>query len=228
VFGAVTMFTFVRASERQVSLFARRNIYACSSRSFGMKVYTKTGDKGTSQLFNGERRPKDDAVFEALGAVDECNAFIGLAREYLDVSKQAEAKLGQELEEIMSRLFDVGSAVATPTDTSSNSKLKRAFFNPDNVTMLERSIDAMDEELPPLKNFILPSGGKCASHLHVARTLARRAERRVVVLVTVEQVENSVGIYMNRLSDYLFTAARFVAMKQQFEEKIYKKEKAAS
>eukprot|EP00511_Aplanochytrium_stocchinoi_P001272 CAMPEP_0204831744 /NCGR_PEP_ID=MMETSP1346-20131115/11487_1 /ASSEMBLY_ACC=CAM_ASM_000771 /TAXON_ID=215587 /ORGANISM="Aplanochytrium stocchinoi, Strain GSBS06" /LENGTH=190 /DNA_ID=CAMNT_0051963021 /DNA_START=291 /DNA_END=863 /DNA_ORIENTATION=+ len=190
-----------------------------------MKVYTKTGDKGTSQLFSGERRPKDDAVFEALGAVDECNAFIGLARECLDTSNQVEGKLGQELEEVMSRLFDVGSAVATPIQSSSDSKLKRAFFQPEHTDMLEKSIDAMDMELPPLKNFILPSGGKCAAHLHVARTLSRRAERRVVVLVQQEQVEPSVGVYMNRLSDYLFTAARFVAMKQNFEEKIYKKPK---
>lgn len=190
-----------------------------------MKVYTKTGDKGTSQLFSGERRSKRDEVFEALGTVDEANASIGLAREFLD--PEAHAAVSAELEEIMSRLLDVGSSVATPVDVSSSSKLKRVAFDADLVLHLEESIDRMDEELPPLKNFILPSGGKCAAHLHVARTVVRRAERIVAGLVQEEKVEASVGIYLNRLSDYLFTLARFIAMKQGHEEKIYKKQKKA-
>ena len=188
-----------------------------------MKVYTKTGDKGTSQLFSGERRSKGDDVFSALGTVDEANASIGLAREFLDPAEHESVSL--ELEEIMSRLLDIGSSVATPIDVSSNAKLKRVEFDPELVLRLEESIDRMDEELPPLKNFILPSGGKCAAHLHVARTVVRRAERIVAGLVQEEKVEPSVGIYLNRLSDYLFTLARYVAMKQGHEEKIYKKQK---
>lgn len=159
-----------------------------------MKVYTKTGDKGTSQLFSGERRPKDDAVFQALGAVDECNAMIGVAREFLCTDNPAEATASTELQMIMSRLFDVGSSVATPIDSSSKSKLKRAAFNAELVKDLETSIDRMDEELPPLKNFILPSGGKCAAHLHAARTITRRAERRVFQLVAQEKVRQRLTV----------------------------------
>eukprot|EP00516_Mucochytrium_quahogii_P003904 CAMPEP_0203755006 /NCGR_PEP_ID=MMETSP0098-20131031/8524_1 /ASSEMBLY_ACC=CAM_ASM_000208 /TAXON_ID=96639 /ORGANISM=" , Strain NY0313808BC1" /LENGTH=191 /DNA_ID=CAMNT_0050646291 /DNA_START=661 /DNA_END=1236 /DNA_ORIENTATION=- len=185
-----------------------------------MKVYTKTGDKGTSQLFNGERRAKDDDTFAALGAIDECNAFIGLACEYVGAEP---SQVTESLEDIMSRMFDVGASVATPQDNSSNAKLKRASFSGDHVKNLETRIDKMDEELPPLKTFILPSGGKCSAHLHVARTLARRAERHVVPLIRDEKVDPEVGIYLNRLSDYLFVTARYVAMKQGHQERIWKK-----
>ena len=123
----------------------------------------------------------------------------------------------------MSRLFDVGSAVATPLDSSSDAKLKRAAFDESHVATLETLIDKMDEELPPLKNFILPSGGLCAAHFHVARTLARRAERRVVPMVRSGAVDPGVGIYLNRLSDFLFVAARFSALRHGHSEKIYKK-----
>lgn len=124
-----------------------------------IKVYTKTGDKGTSQLYNGERRPKDDAVFEALGAVDELNASVGVAKEFLLVEKvtDPEFNLVGELEEVLSRLLDVGAAVATPLDTTkSQAKINRVSFSADNTTRLEKNIDKMDEQLPPLKNFILP------------------------------------------------------------------------
>mmetsp|Transcript_4502 Transcript_4502/g.9624 ORF Transcript_4502/g.9624 Transcript_4502/m.9624 type:complete len:252 (+) Transcript_4502:441-1196(+) len=186
----------------------------------GMKVYTKTGDKGTSQLFNGERRNKDDDVFEALGAVDECNAFIGLACEFVDAEN---SKIADQLGEIMSRMFDVGASVATPQDKSSQAKIKRSSFADVHVVALENAIDAMDAELPPLRNFILPSGGHCSAHLHVARTLARRAERRVVPLVRSGQVDPEVGKFLNRLSDYLFVTARYMAMKQGHTERQWQK-----
>ncbi|GBG34056.1 CobIyrinic acid a,c-diamide adenosyltransferase, mitochondrial [Hondaea fermentalgiana] len=185
-----------------------------------MKVYTKTGDKGTSQLFNGERRSKDDAVFQALGAVDECNAFIGLACEFVD---EKNADVAEQLGNIMSRMFDVGASVATPQESSSAAKLKRSSFNVVHVETLEKAIDAMDAELPPLKTFILPSGGKCAAHLHVARTLARRAERHIVPLVREGHVDANVGKFVNRLSDYLFMAARYMAMKQGHQERAWEK-----
>ncbi len=189
------------------------------ARLLSMKIYTKTGDKGTSQLFSGERRDKDDEVFQALGAVDECNAMIGLACEYSgDLSE-----LSAQLEEIMSRMFDVGASVATPLDSSSKAKLGRAHFDASHTPRLERWIDAMDEQLPPLTTFILPSGGKCAAHLHVARTLARRAERHVTPLVKSGSTDPEVGKFLNRLSDYLFMAARFAAKQQGFTERTWKK-----
>lgn len=191
-----------------------------------IKVYTRTGDKGTSQLFNGERKPKTNQIFNALGAVDEANSMIGLARQFTDSNKYPNLrKLDNELDEIMSRLFDIGSCIATPITSSSSSKLLRTEFNDINVDALEKLIDEMDLSLPPLKNFILPSGGKCASHLHCARTVTRRAERESTVLLEEGSVESSVTKYLNRLSDYLFTAARFVSKEQGHLEIIYKKAK---
>eukprot|EP01026_Neomeris_dumetosa_P054484 TRINITY_DN4902_c0_g1_i1.p1 TRINITY_DN4902_c0_g1~~TRINITY_DN4902_c0_g1_i1.p1 ORF type:complete len:223 (-),score=27.22 TRINITY_DN4902_c0_g1_i1:272-940(-) len=185
------------------------------------KIYTKTGDKGTSSLYNGERRPKTDEFFEALGNVDELNSSVGLAREYC----QNVNILKQQLEIIQCRLLDVGSAVATPVSQSSENKISRTAFDKqgEQVSMLESWIDAMDDELPPLKNFILPSGGLGSSQLHMARTICRRAERSVISLVEKELVDNQVAIYLNRLSDYLFTAARYTAMKAGCEEIVYKK-----
>jgi cob(I)alamin adenosyltransferase len=118
-----------------------------------IKVYTRTGDKGTASLYNGERRSKDDLVFEALGAVDELNAHVGLAREHVIALKVG---IEEQLEDIQSRLLDVGSAVATPVDASSIQHLARVTFAADHAATLEMWIDKMDEELPALKNFILP------------------------------------------------------------------------
>ena len=190
-----------------------------------MKVYTRTGDGGESSLYNGERRKKDDAIFEALGATDELNAQIGLCRAHISAGSAAQENLCNELDDIMSRLFDVGSAVATPRGSASDAKLTRTAFGDQHASLLEKAIDSMDAALPPLKNFILPSGGVAAAQLHVARTFARRAERRVVPLVSDGIVEKSVGVYLNRLSDYLFVAARYAAKAQGEEEIVYKKER---
>jgi len=186
-----------------------------------MKIYTKTGDKGTSQLFNGERREKDDPVFEALGAVDECNAFVGLCLEFLNFEGSEETS--DSLQKVMSRMFDVGASIATPQDTSSDAKKKRTGFSTDHVEELELAIDKMEESLPALTQFILPSGGHASAHLHVARTLARRAERRVVPLIRNNQVDPEVGRFLNRLSDFLFVTARYVCMKSGKTEKIWQK-----
>lgn len=209
-------------------------IFKVSKRTFAtMKIYTRTGDKGTSQLFSGERRPKTDPVFHALGAVDEANSMIGLSKEFLFDFDHLRShpgatpklqKLSDQLDTIMSRMFDVGTCIATPLDSSSASKLKRAKFDEGNVDILERQIDEMDLDLTPLKNFILPSGGKCAAHFHFARTITRKAEREVMDLMLNDKVEPSVGKYLNRLSDYLFTAARFVALLHGYPETIYKKQ----
>ncbi|GAQ81152.1 cob(I)alamin adenosyltransferase [Klebsormidium nitens] len=184
------------------------------------KIYTRTGDAGQTSLYNGSRKSKTEVEFEALGDVDELNSAIGVAREFLDPTLTS---LLQQLEEIQSRLIDVGTSIATPLSTSSKGKLERAKFPEGKVQLLEEQIDAMDEELPPLRNFILPSGGPGASFLHVARGVCRRAERKVVYLVGQNQVEEEVSRYMNRLSDYLFTAARYAALKAGRQETIYKK-----
>lgn len=184
------------------------------------KIYTRTGDKGTSSLFNGERRPKDDDVFEALGATDELNSFIGLAREHCITEDN---QLDDKLLQIQCMLQDIGSHVATPRTDASQSKIVQTQFDDQNVSELESWIDKLDETLPPLTNFILPGGGLAACHLHVARTAARRAERRVVPLVAMGGVGGACGRYLNRLSDFLFTAGRYAAHNNDRKDAFYRK-----
>ena len=185
-----------------------------------MKIYTKTGDAGTSSLYSGERRPKDDLVFAALGDVDELNAVVGVAREY---ACSLEPKLDEQLEQIQSRLLDVGSAVATPIASSSGAKRERTAFDVGETSRVEGWIDGWTEELPPLTQFILPSGGHAAAFLHHARSICRRAERSVVPLVRGGSTDGTVATYLNRLSDYLFTAARIAAKRSNKPEVTYKK-----
>ncbi|KAG0180618.1 hypothetical protein DFQ29_000328 [Apophysomyces sp. BC1021] len=180
-----------------------------------MKIYTKTGDKGMSGLYNGERREKDDIIFEALGATDELSSHLGLAREYCD---------DMEEQDIQCWLQDAGSNIATPREHSNEARLARTEFDLTPVNELERWIDAMDEKLPQLTQFILPSGGHASAHLHVARSVCRRAERRLQPLIRERLCDDSVGIFLNRLSDYLFEAARYMTMRQGKTEKIYKKQ----
>ncbi|CAD7701680.1 unnamed protein product [Ostreobium quekettii] len=192
-----------------------------------MKIYTKTGDLGESSLFNGARKRKDDRVFNALGDVDELNSAVGVAREFCEEVKGGEG-VASQLETVQTYLLDVGSACATPITSSTPEKLRRVQFDSELVQILEEWIDSMDEELPTLSQFILPSGGKAASFLHLARAVCRRAERSVVPLIDSSDVEDSVGKFLNRLSDYLFTAARWMAMKSGHPEKVYKKSKLAT
>ncbi|KAL4427432.1 hypothetical protein ABPG77_000721 [Micractinium sp. CCAP 211/92] len=189
-----------------------------------MKIYTKTGDAGASSLYSGERRSKDDAVFAALGDVDEVNSMLGLAREH---ARSLDPSLAAQLEAIQSRLLDVGSAVATPLHSSSEHKLQRVAFCASHTEQLERWIDEMSAQLPPLTQFILPSGGLAAATLHVSRSVCRRAERAVVPLVRSEATDAAVGVYLNRLSDYLFTAARYAALKAGEPETVWVKATAA-
>ncbi|GIL50657.1 hypothetical protein Vafri_6785 [Volvox africanus] len=184
-----------------------------------MKIYTRSGDTGQASLYNGERLYKDDAVFQALGDVDELNSALGVAMSFL-----TNKTLLEQLEAIQSRLIDVGSAVATPLPSSPEAKLQRTHFpGALHAQQLEAWIDAMDEQLPPLKNFILPSGGRGSSALHHARSVCRRAERSVVVLSRRQTISLEVNVYLNRLSDYLFTAARHTAMSDGVPEVVYKK-----
>ncbi|XP_070571452.1 corrinoid adenosyltransferase MMAB-like [Ptychodera flava] len=185
-----------------------------------IRIYTRTGDKGMSSIFSGERRPKDDEIFEALGTTDELTSAIGLAREFCEEAKHT---FGDKLEQIQCLLQDVGSHIATPRSSLSESKLKRTEFNSDVVVELENWIDIYTDQLPPLRNFILPSGGKTSASLHLARAVCRRAERRVIPLARDGQVDKDVLKYLNRLSDFLFTLARYAAKQEDREETVYRR-----
>ncbi|XP_033747939.1 corrinoid adenosyltransferase-like [Pecten maximus] len=184
------------------------------------KIYTKTGDKGLSSTYTGERRPKSDAIFEALGSTDELSCAIGLAAEFC---KEANIPVISELEQIQCVLQDIGSCVATPLSSARDSHLKMTRFNAELVTDLERLIDDYTAELPPLENFIIPSGGKSSSSLHLARSICRRAERHVTPLVKSGEMDAEPLQYLNRLSDFLFTVARYSAKKEGREEVIYRR-----
>uniref|UniRef100_A0A0P6IY56 Corrinoid adenosyltransferase MMAB n=2 Tax=Heterocephalus glaber TaxID=10181 RepID=A0A0P6IY56_HETGA len=184
------------------------------------KIYTKTGDKGFSSTFTGERRPKDDQVFEALGTTDELSSAIGFAMELITEKGHTFA---EELQKVQCTLQDVGSALATPRSSAREAHLKRTAFEAGPILQLEQWIDNYSRQLPPLTAFILPSGGKSSSALHFCRAVCRRAERRVVPLVQMGETDANVAKFLNRLSDYLFTVARYAAMKEGNQEKIYKK-----
>ncbi|XP_014723284.1 corrinoid adenosyltransferase MMAB isoform X2 [Equus asinus] len=184
------------------------------------KIYTKTGDKGFSSTFTGERRPKDDQVFEAVGTTDELSSAIGFAMELI---AEKGHPFAEELQKIQCSLQDIGSALATPRSSAREAHLRHTAFEAGPILELERWIDKYSSQLPPLTEFILPSGGKSSSVLHLCRAVCRRAERRVVPLVQMGETDANVAKFLNRLSDYLFTLARYVAMKEGNQEKIYKK-----
>ncbi|XP_019718298.1 corrinoid adenosyltransferase MMAB isoform X3 [Hippocampus comes] len=151
--------------------------YATDRENRVPKIYTKTGDKGFSSTFTGERRPKEDRIFEALGNTDELSSAIGLAREFCHEKGHT---FTYQLDKIQCVLQDVGANIATPQSSARESHLTRTIFSGTPITDLEGWIDTFTEELPPLTNFILPSGGKSSAALHIARTVCRRAERRSV------------------------------------------------
>ncbi len=168
-----------------------------------MKIYTKTGDDGTTGLFGGGRVRKDDLRVEAYGAVDEANASIGVAR-----GVGLDADVDKLLGSIQHELFDVGADLATPADADARSHLEPVTEA--DVDALEAAIDRFEAEVEPLRQFILPAGHAGSAALHVARAVVRRAERRTVALAAVEPVEGAVSRYLNRLSDLLFVLARVV------------------
>lgn len=185
----------------------------------GMKIYTRGGDKGNSSLYNGERRSKSDAVFCALGDTDELSASLGVANEFC-----TDETLRSQITWIQCRLLDIGSAIATPLSTTEDEqKRKYASFDTGEVHQLEGWIDTMEEGLPPLTNFVLYSGGKCSTLLHLARTICRRAERSTTPLVQAGDTPPEVQQYLNRLSDFLFVAARHAAYAEGKPESAYKK-----
>ncbi|CAM1301585.1 MMAB (predicted) [Pycnogonum litorale] len=192
-----------------------------SSANDSFKIYTKKGDKGKSYTFTGERRNKSDDIFEALGTTDELSSSLGVAREYALTSNHH--SISDHIIKIQCILQDIGSAVATPNSSAKESHRKKVFFEIKHVKDLEDEIDHYTKLLPPLKNFILPSGGFTSSSLHLARTVCRRAERQVVPLVMSGETDPNVLMYLNRLSDFLFTLARFAAKADGHPEQIYKR-----
>ncbi len=173
------------------------------------KIYTRTGDKGTTSLFTGQRVHKDNVFIDALGTVDEGNTAIGLALSHLPKNHGLDSTK-HHLEIIQHALFDVGAALATPRSCHQNQKLEKTRFDNEAISYLEKWIDAMEAQLPPLKNFILPGGHPAGAALHLSRSIIRRAERSVIPLYEQDDVTQDVLVYLNRLSDYLFVCSRFV------------------
>jgi cob(I)alamin adenosyltransferase len=167
------------------------------------RIYTRTGDDGTTALGSGERRPKYDLRIAAYGTVDETNAAIGVVRVHLKDAPSLDAMLGM----IQNDLFDLGADLAVP---QRDGKAERLRVLSSQVERLERDIDQLNEKLKPLTSFVLPGGTPAAAHLHLARTICRRAERMMVELATKpdEPVSDPAIQYMNRLSDFLFVASR--------------------
>lgn len=179
-----------------------------------MKVYTKTGDKGTTALFGGARVSKSNDRIEAYGTVDELNSYIGLVRD-----QEVNKKRKDVLVEIQDRLFTLGSILATEPG---NTKVKVPQLSEQDITYLEEEIDGMEEDLPPMRHFVLPGGHTAVSFCHVARCVCRRAERLVVALNDQEPVSAIVIQYLNRLSDYLFVLSRKMSQELQAEETPWK------
>ena len=173
------------------------------------KIYTRTGDDGTTGLGDGSRVAKDDARVEAYGTVDELNCAIGMI---LSVPELPQAVAAQ-LTEVQHDLFDLGGELCIPGSRA---------IKPEQVTHLEESLDAFNEDLPPLKEFILPGGGPAAAACHLARTIARRAERRAWTLAKKETVSADLTNYLNRLSDLLFVIARVLARHERGTEVLWR------
>ena len=168
-----------------------------------MKIYTKTGDDGETGLFGGGRVPKDDPRVEAYGDVDELNAVIGMAR-----AVELMPRIDELLVAVQRDLFAVGALLATPDREKMAQHLQKARIDERRIAELEQAIDDAESELEPLRAFILPGGTPKAAALHVARTVCRRAERHVVRLQQAVELPGLAVIYLNRLSDLLFTLAR--------------------
>lgn len=168
-----------------------------------MKIYTKTGDSGETGLFGGPRVPKDHARIEAYGTVDELNTVLGLVR-----CESLPPEIDSLLAQVQNELFNVGAELATPDPQARGTH----FIGDAQVSELEKAIDRFEANLPILKTFILPGGSRGAAWLHLARTVCRRAERRVVTLMSDQQqaISGTILVYLNRLADLLFVLARAV------------------
>jgi len=179
-----------------------------------MKIYTKTGDQGTTALFGGKRVSKADLRIDTYGTVDELNSWVGLLRDQPVNSGRKDILLT-----VQDRLFTIGSILATEPG---NSKVKIPLLAEEDIVFLEKQIDALDAELPPMRSFVLPGGHPSVSFGHVSRTVCRRAERLVIRLHESEPIEPMVIKYLNRLSDYLFVLARKMSHELKAEESPWK------
>ncbi len=205
-----------------------------------MKIYTKTGDGGSTSLFGGKRVNKNSARIEAYGCIDELNSLIGtVVADFADYSSSKSegrvekyklgssrqvrtisgvADVSNKLLRVQGELFVLGTDLATPADV----KVKIPRVTKTFTERLEKEIDLLDKILPVLKNFILPGGGGAGSKLHLARTVARRAERSIVTLASTERISKYALSYINRLSDWLFVLARFINFQENAKEIVWK------
>ena len=177
------------------------------------KIYTRTGDDGTTGLGDGSRTPKDSVRVEAYGTVDELNSAVGVLLAVPNVPQP----VAERLSEVQQELFDLGGELCIPG---------HQIITAQHVARLEKSLDAFNDALPPLKEFILPGGGPAAAACHLARAIARRAERRVCTLARAETVSPEVTKYLNRLSDLLFVLARVLARHERGAEVLWRHERA--
>ncbi|MFS0489995.1 cob(I)yrinic acid a,c-diamide adenosyltransferase [Leadbetterella byssophila] len=178
------------------------------------KIYTKTGDKGQTSLVGGSRISKGHIKIESYGTVDELNAWIGVLRDLPENESRKDL-----LKEIQDRLFTIGADLASEPEQT---RKKIPSLYPADVELLEKAMDEYTEQIPPLRAFVLPGGHLSVSYAHVARTVARRAERQVIRLAELEEVEPLIIIYLNRLSDYLFVLSRKLTQELGTEENAWK------
>ena len=186
------------------------------------KVYTRHGDKGQTHLVGGRRVAKDDPRIESYGTIDELNSILGIVRACNDAATPTPAtkRLDQILRQVQNELFDLGSELATPPDAVWEGMIR---IGPEQIKVLERTIDECQADLAPLKSFILPGGGSIAAFLHQARTVCRRAERDILRLMHREPIGESVLGYVNRLSDLLFVLSRWMSRAQGEPEYLWEK-----
>lgn len=183
------------------------------------RIYTRTGDKGTTGLVDGSRVDKDSVKVEAYGCVDELNSFIGIARtlaenERLDI-------LTDMLAAVQNELFDAGSLLASPPSPSQAPSPALPSITQENISRLEEWIDRLTDGIPDLKSFVLPGGNMLNANLHVCRAVCRRAERRVLTLSREEAVDQQIIIYLNRLSDLLFAMSRYASWQLGSQEYLW-------
>ncbi|MBU0586537.1 cob(I)yrinic acid a,c-diamide adenosyltransferase [Candidatus Micrarchaeota archaeon] len=178
-----------------------------------MSIYTKNGDSGETSILGGKRIPKDDPRIEASGKVDELSSVIGLVIAFSD-----DEELKKLLSEIQMTLFVIGSDLAT----ASGDKISIPRLSPSKVNIIEAEIDRIEKELPKIDSFILPGGSKTASMLHLARTICRETERKVISLAKKEKLNEAIPVYLNRLSDLLFMLARWINRKKKVPETLWR------
>lgn len=181
------------------------------------QLYTRTGDSGTTSLVGGERTKKNSSRLEAYGTIDELSSCLGVIASDPDCDSEVQG----QLRDVQNELFNIGAYLATAVKEGDEPRC--ASLNSDKLSQLEQWIDTLDEQTPKIRAFVLPGGSKLSAETHVARTVCRRAERRIFDLADTEYVDPNVTTYINRLSDYLFIAARYFNFIKGIEEVVWKK-----